>query len=196
MHLFTHIHIRICYFATQQAQCKTCDVEIKSSFRIKFAGYNRLLATSGKTIMECTVRWTGASGMTFLAETGSGHVVAMDGAPDGGGRNLAPRPMEMVLLGTGGCTAYDVVLILRKSGQKISNCDVKLTAERAEKEPKVFTKVHFHFVVTGHQVKPNTVERAIKLSHEKYCSASIMMEKTAEITHSYEIVDEAVPASA
>lgn len=140
--------------------------------------------------MECTVRWTGLSGMTFLAETGSGHVVAMDGAPDGGGRNLAPRPMEMVLLGTGGCTAYDVVLILRKSGQKITNCEVKLTAERAEKEPKVFTKVHFHFVVTGTAVKPNTVERAIKLSHEKYCSASIMMEKTAEITHSYEIVDD------
>jgi len=140
--------------------------------------------------MESTVRWTGVSGMTFLAETGSGHVVAMDGAPDGGGRNLAPRPMEMVLLGTGGCTAYDVVLILRKSGQKISNCEVKLTAERADKEPKVFTKIHFHFVVTGRSVKPNTVERAIKLSHEKYCSASIMMEKTAEITHSYEIVDE------
>ncbi|MET3106959.1 putative redox protein [Oxalobacteraceae bacterium GrIS 2.11] len=142
--------------------------------------------------MECTVRWTGVSGMTFLAETGSGHVVAMDGAPDGGGRNLAPRPMEMVLLGTGGCTAYDVVLILRKSGQKISNCEVKLTAERAETDPKVFTKVHFHFVVTGQNVKPNTVERAIKLSHEKYCSASIMMEKTAEITHDYEIVEEFV----
>lgn len=142
--------------------------------------------------MECTVRWTGVSGMTFLAETGSGHVVAMDGAPDGGGRNLAPRPMEMVLLGTGGCTAYDVVLILRKSGQKISNCEVRLTAGRAEKEPRVFTRVHFHFVVTGYQVKSNAVERAIKLSHEKYCSASIMMEKTAEITHSYEIVDEAV----
>jgi len=140
--------------------------------------------------MECTVRWTGVTGMTFLAETGSGHVVAMDGAPDGGGRNLAPRPMEMVLLGTGGCTAYDVVLILRKSGQKISNCEVKLTAERAETDPKVFTKVHFHFIVTGQNVKPNTVERAIKLSHEKYCSASIMMEKTAEITHDYEIVEE------
>lgn len=140
--------------------------------------------------MECTVRWTGASGMTFLAETESGHVVAMDGAPEGGGRNLAPRPMEMVLLGTGGCTAYDVVLILRKSGQKISNCEVKLTSERAGTDPKVFTKVHFHFTVTGQSVKPNTVERAIKLSHEKYCSASIMMEKTAEITHSYEIVED------
>jgi putative redox protein len=145
--------------------------------------------------MECTVRWTGLSGMTFLAETGSGHVVAMDGAPDGGGRNLAPRPMEMVLLGTGGCTAYDVVLILRKSGQKITNCEVKLTSERAEKEPKVFTKVHFHFIVTGSGVKPNTVERAIKLSHEKYCSASIMLEKTAEITHSYEIVDDSVASA-
>ena len=145
--------------------------------------------------MECTVRWTGLSGMTFLAETGSGHVVAMDGAADGGGRNLAPRPMEMVLLGTGGCTAYDVVLILRKSGQKITDCEVRLSAERAEKEPKVFTKVHFHFVVTGSNVKPNTVERAIKLSHEKYCSASIMMEKTAEITHSYEIVDDSAPSA-
>jgi putative redox protein len=145
--------------------------------------------------MDCTVRWTGLSGMTFLAETGSGHVVAMDGAPDGGGRNLAPRPMEMVLLGTGGCTAYDVVLILRKSGQKISNCEVKLTSERAEKEPKVFTKVHFHFIVTGSAIKPNTVERAIKLSHEKYCSASIMLEKTAEITHSYEIVDDSVTSA-
>ena len=144
--------------------------------------------------MECTVRWTGLSGMTFLAETGSGHVVAMDGAPDGGGRNLAPRPMEMVLLGTGGCTAYEVVLILRKSGQTITDCEVKLTSERAEKDPKVFTKVHFHFTVKGSNVKPNTVERAIKLSHEKYCSASIMMEKTAEITHSYDIVDSALSA--
>ncbi|PRC93664.1 OsmC family protein [Solimicrobium silvestre] len=145
--------------------------------------------------MECTVRWTGQSGMTFLAETGSGHVVAMDGAPDGGGRNLAPRPMEMVLLGTGGCTAYDVVLILRKGGQTITNCDVKLTAERAEKEPKVFTKVHFHFTVSGSNIKVSAVERAIKLSHEKYCSASIMLEKTAEITHSYEIVDDSIASA-
>ena len=142
--------------------------------------------------MECTVRWTGQSGMIFLAETGSGHVVAMDGAPDGGGRNLAPRPMEMVLLGTGGCTAYDVVLILKKSAQKVTDCEVKLTAERAEKEPKVFTKVHFHFIVRGANMKESAVERAIKLSHEKYCSASIMMEKTAVITHSFEIIDSAV----
>jgi putative redox protein len=141
--------------------------------------------------MECTVRWTGlSSGMTFLAETGSGHVVAMDGAPDGGGRNLAPRPMEVVLLGTGGCTAYDVVVILRKSGQDIRGCEVTLKSERAEQDPKVFTKIHFHFTVRGRNLKPNVVERAIKLSHDKYCSASIMLEKTAEITHSFEIIDD------
>ncbi|MGS0741256.1 OsmC family protein [Glaciimonas sp. GG7] len=140
--------------------------------------------------MECTVRWTGLSGMTFLAETGSGHAVTMDGAPDGGGRNLAPRPMELVLAGTGGCTAYDVVLILRKSGQDIRGCEVKLTSERAEKDPKVFTKINFHFTVRGRNLKTNVVERAIKLSHEKYCSASIMLEKTAEMTHSYEIIDD------
>ena len=138
--------------------------------------------------MECTVRWAGLSGMTFLAETGSGHIVTMDGAPEGGGRNLAPRPMEVVLAGTGGCTAYDVVLILRKSGQQISGCEVTLKAERAEKDPKVFTKIHLHFIVTGVDLKPNLVERAVKLSHEKYCSASIMLEKTAEFTHSFEIV--------
>ncbi|MBI1771644.1 MAG: OsmC family protein [Burkholderiales bacterium] len=140
--------------------------------------------------MEATVRWTGSSGMSFLAETGSGHAVLMDGAPDGGGRNLAPRPMEMVLLGTGGCSAYDVVLILRKGKQDIRGCDVKLTAERADTEPKVFTKINFHFVVRGRQLKANLVERAIKLSHEKYCSASIMLEKTAEMTHSFEIIED------
>lgn len=140
--------------------------------------------------MECTVRWTGLSGMTFLAETGSGHLVTMDGAPEGGGRNLAPRPMEVVLAGTGGCTAYDVVLILRKSGQDIHGCDVTLKAERAEKDPKVFTKIHFHFVVTGNKLKANLVERAVKLSHEKYCSASIMLQQTAELTHSIEIVEQ------
>jgi len=128
--------------------------------------------------------------MTFLAETGSGHVVAMDGAPEGGGRDLAPRPMELVLAGTGGCTAYDVVLILRKSQQDVRGCEVTLQSERAEKDPKVFTKVHFHFTVRGRNLKPGTVERAIKLSHEKYCSASIMLEKTAEMTHSFEIVDD------
>ncbi|MFI4939493.1 MAG: OsmC family protein [Burkholderiales bacterium] len=146
--------------------------------------------------MECTVRWAGLSGMTFIAETGSGHLVTMDGAPEGGGRNLAPRPMEVVLAGTGGCTAYDVVMILRKSGQDISNCDVTLKSERAEKDPKVFTKIHFHFTVHGRNLKSSLVERAIKLSHEKYCSASIMLEKTAEITHSFEIADSAATGAA
>ena len=140
--------------------------------------------------MDCTVRWTGGEGMTFLAETGSNHVVAMDGAPDGGGRNLAPRPMEMVLLGTGGCTAYDVVVILRKSGQAVTGCDVKLTSQRAETDPKVFTKIHMHFVVRGKGLKRNVVEHAIRLSHEKYCSASIMLGKTAEITKDFELVED------
>ena len=139
--------------------------------------------------MDCTVRWTGTTGMTFLAESGSGHVVAMDGALEGGGRNLAPRPMELVLAGTGGCTAYDGVLILKKGLQEITGCEVNLTAERAEVEPKVFTKIHFHFTVHGHNLKKDMVERAIKLSHEKYCSASIMLEKTAAITHSFEIIE-------
>ena len=137
--------------------------------------------------MECTVRWT--SGMTFLAETGSNHVVAMDGAPEGGGRNLAPRPMEMVLVGTGGCTAYDVVVILKKSGQDVSGCEVKVTSERAATDPKVFTRIHMHFTVRGRSLKRNLVEQAIQLSHEKYCSASIMLGKTAEITQDLELVE-------
>ena len=139
--------------------------------------------------MECTVRWTG-EGMSFLAETGSNHLVTMDGAPDGGGRNLAPRPMEVVLAGTGGCTAYDVVVILKKSGQDVRGCEVRLTSERAPTDPKVFTKIQMHFVVRGRALKPNIVDRAIKLSHDKYCSASIMLGKTAEITTSFEIVDD------
>jgi putative redox protein len=139
--------------------------------------------------MECTVRWSGA-GMSFVAETGSNHAVVMDGAPDGGGRNLAPRPMEMLLLGTGGCTAYDVVVILKKSGQEITGCEVRLDAQRAETDPKVFTRIHMHFTVRGRNLKPNMVEHAIRLSHEKYCSASIMLGKTAEITKDFEIVEE------
>jgi len=138
--------------------------------------------------MECSVRWTG-EGMSFVAETGSNHIVAMDGAPDGGGRNLAPRPMEMVLVGTGGCTAYDVVVILKKSGQEVTGCEVKLTSERAESDPKVFTRIHMHFVVRGRGLKKNLVEHAIRLSHEKYCSASIMLGKTAQITKDFEIVE-------
>ena len=138
--------------------------------------------------MECTVRWT--QGMTFLAETESNHLLAMDGAPEGGGRNLAPRPMEVVLAGTGGCTAYDVVLILRKSGQQVTGCEVKLSADRAESDPKVFTRIHMHFVVRGKALKRNLVEHAIRLSHEKYCSASIMLGKTAELSKDFEIVED------
>lgn len=138
--------------------------------------------------MECTVRWTG-EGMSFVAETESNHLVAMDGAPEGGGRNLAPRPMEMVLVGTGGCTAYDVVLILRKSGQDVQGCEVRLTAERAAADPKVFTRIHMQFVVRGRSLKRNLVEHAIRLSHEKYCSASIMLGKTAEITTGFDILE-------
>jgi putative redox protein len=139
--------------------------------------------------MEVKVSWNGPSGMDFRAETGSGHLVTMDGAPEAGGHNLAPRPMEMVLLGTGGCTAFDVVLILKKGREDVRGCDVTLKAERAETEPKVFTKIHFHFTVTGRKLKPASVERAIKLSHEKYCSASIMLARSAEMTHSFDIVE-------
>ena len=139
--------------------------------------------------MECSVQWLGERGMTFAAQTSSGHIVAMDGAPEGGGNNLAPRPMELILAGTGGCTAYDVVLILRRGRQMITGCDVELKAERAESDPKVFTKIHFHFTVRGKNLKPEAVERAINLSAEKYCSASIMLSKTASITHDWEIVD-------
>jgi putative redox protein len=138
--------------------------------------------------MECTVRWTG-EGMSFLAETGSNHLLTMDGAPDGGGRNLAPRPMEVVLAGSGGCTAYDVVVILKKSGQDVTGCEVQLSAERAPTDPKVFTKVHMHFVVRGRALKRNLVEQAIRLSHEKYCSATAMLVKTAEVTRDFEVVE-------
>ena len=138
--------------------------------------------------MECTVRWTG-EGMSFVAETGSNHLVAMDGAPEGGGRNLAPRPMEMVLLGTGGCTAYDVVVILRKSGQEVTGCEVRLSAERAPTDPKVFTKIHMHWVVRGRALKRNIVENAVRLTHEKYCSATAMLVKTAEVTRDFEIIE-------
>ncbi|MET0981604.1 MAG: OsmC family protein [Telluria sp.] len=139
--------------------------------------------------MEVKVSWNGPSGMSFRAETGTGHMVAMDGAPEAGGHNLAPRPMEMLLVGTGGCTAFDVVLILQRGRENVLGCDVTLQAERAELDPKVFTKINFHFVISGRNLKPAAVERAVKLSHEKYCSASIMMAKTAEMTYSFEIVE-------
>lgn len=140
--------------------------------------------------MQATVRWTGPGGMSFVAETGSGHAVVMDGAPEGGGRDLAPRPMEMVLLGTGGCTAYDVVVILTKSGQDVRGCEVRLEAERAATDPKVFTRIHFQFTVRGRGLKANIVERAVKLSHDKYCSASAMLAHTAQITTSIEIIED------
>ena len=132
------------------------------------------------------------SGMTFLAETGSGHSLVMDGAPDAekpenGGHNLAPRPMETVLAGTGGCTAYDVVLILKRGRHDVRGCSVKLSSERAPADPKVFTKIHMHFVVTGKALAASAVERAIAMSHDKYCSATIMLGKTAEITTSFEV---------
>jgi putative redox protein len=138
--------------------------------------------------MECKVRWSG-DGMSFIAETGSNHLLTMDGAPEGGGRNLAPRPMEVVLSGTGGCTAYDVVVILKKSGQDVTGCEVKLTAERAATDPKVFTKIHMHWTVRGRGLKRNIVENAVRLTHEKYCSATAMLSKTAEVTRDLEIID-------
>ena len=151
--------------------------------------------------MECTVNWTGLktttgskSGMTFVAETGSGHTLVMDGAPDeakpeNGGANLAPRPMETVLAGTGGCTAYDVVLILKRGRHDVRGCSVKLTSERAAVDPKVFTKIHMHFTVTGQGLTASAVERAIAMSHDKYCSATIMLGKMAEITTSFEVLE-------
>ena len=139
--------------------------------------------------MDCTVRWSG-DGMSFLAETGSNHLLTMDGAPDGGGRNLAPRPMETLLAGAGGCTAYDVVVILKKNGQDVTGCEVRLEAERAPTDPKVFTRIHYRFTVRGRNLKRNLVEQAVRLSHEKYCSATAMLEKTAAITKEFEIIEE------
>lgn len=138
--------------------------------------------------MECNVRWLDG-GMSFVAETGSGHLVTMDGAPEAGGRNLAPRPMELLLAGTGGCTAFDVVMILKKGRHAVTDCQVKLKAERADSDPKVFTRIHFHYRVTGKALKPEVVARAIDLSKEKYCSASVILGKTAEITHDFEVIE-------
>ena len=137
--------------------------------------------------MKARIQWQ--QGMSFLAESGSGHKILMDGPPDKGGQNLGPRPMEMLLMGTGGCTAVDVMLILKKSRQEICDCVVEIEAERAPKDPKVFTRIHFHFILTGKKMKPQQVERAISLSAKKYCSASIMLGKTAEMTHDFEIIE-------
>lgn len=136
--------------------------------------------------MKARIKWV--EQVSFLGETESGHAVLMDGPTEGGGRNLGPRPMEMVLIGTGGCTTYDVLHILKKGRQQVTDCVVEIEAERASEDPKIFTKIHFHFVVTGKDLKPEQVERAIKLSAEKYCSASIMLGKVADITHDFEIV--------
>jgi putative redox protein len=139
--------------------------------------------------MECKINWLPAVGMAFSAETGSGHLLTMDGAPDGGGRNLAPRPMETLLAGAGGCTAYDVVLILQRGRHDVRGCEVSLKAERASEDPKVFTSIHMHFTVSGKKLPALAVERAIALSHEKYCSATVMLAKTAAITVSHEVVE-------
>lgn len=137
--------------------------------------------------MECTVHWVANAGMVMLAETGSGHTLTMDGAPDGGGRNLAPRPMETLLAGAGGCTAYDVVLILQRGRHQVSGCSVQLKAERAATDPKVFTQLNLHFIVTGTGVPEAAVARAVALSHEKYCSATAMLGRTADISTSFEV---------
>lgn len=137
--------------------------------------------------MKVRIKWV--EDASFLGQSESGHALIMDGPPDAGGRNLGPRPMETVLMGTGGCAAFDVVHILRKARAQISDCVVEIAAERAAEDPKVFIRIHFHFIVKGRGLKPQQVERAINLSAEKYCSASIMLGKTAEITHDYEIVE-------
>lgn len=135
--------------------------------------------------MKVRLKWV--EEVSFLAQSESGHAVLMDGPPEGGGRNQGPRPMEMVLMGTVGCSTYDVIHILKKSRADVRDCVVEVDADRAETEPKVFTRIHFHFIVTGKALKPELVERAITLSAEKYCSASIMLGKTADITHDFEI---------
>lgn len=137
--------------------------------------------------MKTRIKWNG--NVSFIAESGSGHSIVMDGAPEAGGQNLGPRPMEMLLMGLGGCSSFDVVLILKKSRQEITDCVVEIEAERAATDPKVFTHIHMHFIITGHNLNPQQVERAVHLSAEKYCSASIMLKSTARITHDVEIVN-------
>lgn len=137
--------------------------------------------------MECSIKWDGDA--RFSAHTGSGHELHMEGAGDLGGTNQAARPMELILAGAGGCTAYDVVLILKRGRHAVSGCEVRLSAERADTDPKVFTRIHYHYVVSGQELKPEVVSRAIQLSADKYCSASIMLGKTAQISHDFEIVE-------
>jgi putative redox protein len=139
--------------------------------------------------MKASIQWTG--GVSFVGSADSGHAVPMDGSPEFGGQNKGARPMELVLIGMGGCTSFDVVHILKKGRQDVTDCVAEIQAERAEIEPKVFTKIHVHFKVTGRKLDPKRVEQALKLSAEKYCSASIMLGKTAVITHDFEIVEAA-----
>ena len=138
--------------------------------------------------MECSIKWRG-EGVAFSAHTGSGHALDMDGAVEAGGKNQAPRPMELMLAGLGGCTAFDVVTILTKGRHAVSGCEVRVTAERADHDPKVFTRIQLDYTVSGTNLRPEVVERAVALSKEKYCSASIMLAKTAEITHHITITD-------
>ena len=137
--------------------------------------------------MKCRVKWL--DHMTFVGESGSGHAVVMDGAPEHGGRDLGIRPMEMLLLGLGGCTAFDVVMILNKSRQDVVDCEVSIDSDRADEVPKVFTRIHIHFIVSGNNLDAAKVEKAVNLSADKYCSASMMLAKTAKITHDFEIVE-------
>lgn len=138
-------------------------------------------------LMKARIKWV--EGVTMVGESGSGHALVMDGPPEFGGRNLGVRPMEMLLLGMGGCTEFDVLHILRRGRHEVSLCEVVLEAERAESDPKVFTRIHAHFRVGGEGLTEKAVERAVKMSAEKYCSASIMLGATAEITHDFELVD-------
>ncbi len=137
--------------------------------------------------METQLKWAGNA--AFIGRASSGHTVVMDGPAEGGGRNLGPRPMEKLILGMGACSTYDVVSILKKSRQEITDCEIKITSQRADSDPKVFTDIQLHFIVSGHNLKEKQVERAIKLSAEKYCSASIMLGATANITHDFEIIN-------
>ena len=144
--------------------------------------------------MECTVQWTGGDGMAMLASTGSGHLLTMDGAPaskpgDVGGHDLAPRPMEVLLAAAGGCTTFDIVMILKRGRQDVRGCTVKLSGERADTDPKVYTSIHMHYTVSGRGLTQAAVERAVQLSHDKYCSASIMLAKTATLTHTLEVIE-------
>ena len=138
--------------------------------------------------MKSTVRWV--QDVMFVGESGSGHAVVMDGAPDAGGRNLGVRPMEMLLLGLGGCTAFDVVMILRRGRERVTDCVVEMDAQRAETEPKVFTQITMRYRISGRGLDPKKVERAVSLSAEKYCSATAMLAKTAQISHEIQIIDE------